>query len=63
MGVGPGGALVNITSVTSGRLPGLYHVYVVLIRTESWKKGIYIFVIAVEKEADNEQTLATVLMD
>lgn len=61
--VGPGGALVNITGVTAGRLPGFYHVNVVPIRTETWKSGVYIFAIAVEKGANKGQTLATVLMD
>lgn len=35
--VGPGGALVNITGVTPGRLPGFYHVNVVPINTQTWK--------------------------
>jgi hypothetical protein len=61
--VGPGGALVNITSVTAGRLPGFYHINVVPIGTETWKKGVYIFAVAVEKGVDKGQTLATVLMD
>ena len=61
--VGPGGALVNITGVTPGRLPGFYHVNVVPIGTETWKKGVYIFAVAVERGADRGQTLATVLMD
>jgi hypothetical protein len=61
--VGPGGALVNITSVTAGRLPGFYLINVVPIRTETWKQGVYIFAVAVERGADKGQTLATVLMD
>ncbi|MFM7447241.1 MAG: hypothetical protein ACKO24_01420 [Leptolyngbyaceae cyanobacterium] len=61
--VGPGGALVNITSVAAGRLPGFYHINVVPIQTETWKQGVYIFAVAVEKGADKGQTLATVLMD
>lgn len=61
--VGPCGALVNITDVTQGRLPGFYHINVVPIKKETWKKGVYIFAIAVEKKADKGQTLATVLMD
>lgn len=61
--VGPGGALVNITDVRAGRLPGFYHVNVVPIRTETWKAGVYIFAVAVERGADKGQTLATVLMD
>lgn len=61
--VGPGGALVNITSATAGRLPGFYHLNVLPIRTETWKAGGYIFAIAVEKGRDKGQTLAQVLMD
>jgi len=61
--VGPGGALVNITGVGAGRLPGFYHINVVPIRAETWKKGVYIFAVAVEKGTDKGQTLATVLMD
>lgn len=61
--VGPGGALVNITNVMPGRLPGFYHVNVVPIRTETWKAGGYIFAVAVEKGVDRGQTLATVVMD
>jgi hypothetical protein len=61
--VGPGGALVNITSVSAGRLPGFYHINVVPINTQTWKAGVYIFAVAVERSADHGQTLATVLMD
>jgi hypothetical protein len=61
--VGPGGALVNITGVTAGRLPGFYNVNVVPIRTETWKAGGYIFAVAVERGKDKGQTLAAVLMD
>jgi hypothetical protein len=61
--VGPGGALVDIKSVTGGRLPGFYHINVLPIRQETWKKGVYIFAVAVEREVDRGQTLATVLMD
>jgi hypothetical protein len=63
MVVGPGGALVNITGVTAGRLHGFYHINVVPIRAETWKKGVYIFAVAVEQGANKGQTLATVLMD
>ena len=61
--VRPGGALVNITGVTPGRLPGFYHVNIVPIRQETWKKGVYIFAVAVEIGTSKGQTLATVLMD
>jgi hypothetical protein len=61
--VGPGGALVNITGVTSGRLPGFYHLNVVPIKTYTWKKGVYIFAVAVKRGRNMGQTLANVLMD
>jgi len=64
--VGPGGALVDITGVTAGRLPGFYRVDVVPIRKETWKAGVYIFAIAVDtgaKRGDQGQTLARVRMD
>ncbi|NTU52217.1 MAG: hypothetical protein HGA97_00655 [Chlorobiaceae bacterium] len=61
--VGAGGALVNITSVISGRLSGFYLIQVVPINTETWKAGVYIFCIAVTRGIDQGQTLAQVLMD
>jgi hypothetical protein len=61
--VGPGGALVNITRVTGGRLPGFYHIEVVPILTQTWKAGVYIFAVAVQRGADKGQTLGTVIMD
>jgi hypothetical protein len=61
--VGPGGALVNVTGVSAGRLPGFYFINVVPIKTETWKAGVYIFALAVQRGSDLGQTLATVLMD
>ncbi|MBN2393623.1 MAG: hypothetical protein JXR84_23020 [Anaerolineae bacterium] len=61
--VGPGGALVDIKGVTTGRLPGFYHINVLPIRQETWKSGVYIFAVAIERAVDRGQTLATVLMD
>ena len=61
--VGPGGALVNILGTNPGRLPGFYHVNVVPIKKETWKAGVYIFAVAVERGADRGQSLASVLMD
>src|SRR5712664_2361427 len=61
--VGPGGALVNITSVGPASLPGFYLINVVPIGTQTWKAGVYIFAVAVDKGADKGQTLASVLMD
>ena len=61
--VGPGGALVDITRVAAGRLPGFYHLEVLPIQTETWKAGVYIFAVAVANGSDKGQTLASVLMD
>ena len=61
--VGPGGALVDIISVNSGRLAGFYHINVKPINTQTWKKGTYIFAISVKKGNSQGQNLATVLMD
>jgi hypothetical protein len=61
--VGPGGALVDITRVASGRLPGFYFVDVVPIKKETWKSGVYIFAVAVTSGRDQGQALTTVNMD
>jgi hypothetical protein len=61
--VGPGGALVNIVDVTGGRLPGIYLIRLVPIEKETWKSGVYIFAVAVSRDTDMGQALATVLMD
>lgn len=61
--VGPGGALVNIASVTPGRLPGFYLVDVVPINTQTWKAGTYIFAVAVSHAGNQGQNLCSVLMD
>ncbi|MDX1406968.1 MAG: hypothetical protein R3330_02515 [Saprospiraceae bacterium] len=61
--VGPGGSLVDIKRVAAGRLPGFYHLYVAPIKNRDWKKGKYIFAVAVKKGANRGQTLASVEMD
>lgn len=61
--VGPGGALVDITSVTAGRLPGTYLLRVLPIATETWKAGTYIFAVSVDRSGNKGQTLTSVLMD
>jgi hypothetical protein len=61
--VGPGGALVNIVNAYAGIFPGFYHINVVPINTQTWKAGVYIFAVVVERGADKGQALATVLMD
>jgi hypothetical protein len=61
--VGPGGALVKIVNVHAGIFPGFYHINVVPINTQTWKAGVYIFAVAVTRDTDKGQTLATVVMD
>lgn len=58
-----GGVLVTIESVSMVRLPGTYIVKVVPMRTETWKAGVYIFVVVVRPGHDRGQSLCTVLMD
>jgi hypothetical protein len=59
--VGPGGALVNISSVIS-QAAGFYLVQVVPIAGQTWKSGVYIFGVAVTRGTDHGQALASVLM-
>jgi hypothetical protein len=61
--VGPGGALVSIAGVVAGRLPGFYLVNVVPIAQQTWKAGVYIFAVAVERGVDKGQNLASVIMN
>jgi hypothetical protein len=61
--VGPGGSKVEIATVTRGRLPGFYNIRVVPIEQETWKPGVYILAVAVQRDKDRGQALATVLMD
>ncbi|MEM6802952.1 MAG: hypothetical protein AAF696_16200 [Bacteroidota bacterium] len=62
--VGPGGALVNIDNAReSSRIPGFYFLFLLPIRTESWKAGVYIFGLAVQNRDKQGQTLTSVLMD
>jgi hypothetical protein len=63
MVVGPGGALVNITNVMPGRLPGFYTLHTVPIGTQTWKAGVYLFAVSVTKDAKHGQALAKVKMD
>jgi hypothetical protein len=61
--VGPGGALVDVVDVQEVRLPGIYLIRVVPIGTQTWKPGVYIFAVAVQRGANRGQNLASVLMD
>ena len=63
MVVGPGGSLVEVTSVTGGRLAGFYFVNVVPFKSETWKAGGYIFAVAVEANGNRGQALCSVLLD
>jgi len=63
MVVGPGGSLVNITSVNPGRLPGFYTIQTVPIGTYTWKAGTYIFAVSVTQGIRHGQALAKVKMD
>lgn len=60
--VGPGGALVNVSSVTSSAA-GFYIVRVAPIPGQTWKGGVYIFGVAVTRGSDHGQSLCSVLMD
>ena len=61
--VAPGGSLVNITDVRSGRLPGFYLIQTVPIRTETWKAGDYLFAVSVIQGMKHGQALARVTMN
>jgi hypothetical protein len=64
MVVGPGGALVDITSVThSSRIDGFYFMDVKPINNYSWKAGVYVFAIAVKDKHRRGQTITKVKMD
>lgn len=61
--VGPGGALVNITSAVPAPLAGFYLVRVVPINVQTWKAGVYIFAVAITQGANRGQALCSVQMD
>lgn len=61
--VAPGGALVNITNVSPGRLPGFYRLDTVPIGTQTWKAGVYLFAVSVTLGVKRGQAFASVTMD
>lgn len=61
--VGPGGALVKMTSVSAGHAPGVYITRVVPIKKLAWKAGVYIFSATVTRGVDKGQALARCRMD
>ena len=62
--VGPGGSLVDITRVQhSSRIDGFYFVDLKPIKRRKWKKGVYVFAVAVSSKGRKGQNLCSVLMD
>jgi len=61
--VGPGGALLDITAVTSGGLPGVYNLNLVPFKTETWKKGTYVLAVSVQTGTSQGQALSSMLVD
>ncbi len=60
--VAPGGALVNITTLYAGRLPGFYFMNSVPVGTETWKAGDYLFAVSVTQGVKHGQAFARVKM-
>ena len=61
--VGPGGSISHISTVTNGKLPGVYLLQVLPLAGQTWKAGVYIFSVAVSRAADRGTTLCSFLMD
>lgn len=61
--VAPGGTHVEISTAFEGRLPGFYYVNVVPVQMETWKHGVHVFAIAVQRGLDKGQTLVAVHLD
>ena len=59
----PGGSAVHTASFFAGRLPGFYYLNVAPEDMRTWRHGVYIFAISVERGNDKGQTLVSVLMD
>jgi hypothetical protein len=61
--VGPGGSTSHISTVTNGKLPGVYLLQVLPLAGQTWKAGVYIFSVAVTRGTDHGITLCSFLMD
>jgi hypothetical protein len=61
--VGPGGSEVQFGDWFIEPRPGVYHIQMLPIRDLTWKQGVYIFSVTVQRGTDRGQTLTQVLMD
>ena len=61
--VGPYGSEVQIGTWFGEPRPGVYHIELLPIDDLTWKQGVYIFSVVVQKGTDRGQTLTQVLMD
>ena len=61
--VGPGGSEVQVGAFFGEPRPGVYHIELLPIRDLTWRQGVYIFSVAVQRGTDRGQTLTQVLMD
>lgn len=61
--VGAGGSTSSISSISIGKLPGVYLLKIIPLTGQTWKAGVYIHSIAVNHVADKGQTLFSFLMD
>src|SRR5215210_4596586 len=61
--VGPGGSEVQVGTFFGETRPGVYHIQLLPIRDLTWRQGVYIFSVVVERGTDKGQTLTQVLMD
>ncbi len=60
---GVGGAGIIVSSFFQGRLPGFYYINVAPKDMHTWKSGVHIFAVAIQRGSDQGQALAAVLMD
>ncbi len=61
--VGPGGSLSHISTVSNGKLPGVYLLKILPLAGQTWKAGVYVFSVAVTHGPDQGRTLCHFLMD
>src|ERR1700712_172487 len=60
---GPGASPSHISTVTNGKLPGVYLLQVLPLAGQTWKAGVYIFSVAATRGTDHGITLCSFLMD
>lgn len=61
--VGAGGSISHINMVRNGKLPGIYVVFLGPSSETTWKLGVYIWSVRVQKGSDTGTTLCSCLMD